>query len=75
MDLSSPRGSSINDFICKEYYTLHYATFDQALALVSSFGTVALMAKLDLKHAVMIHYDFKERQEQYKLNSALMSAM
>ena len=54
MDLSSPRGSSINDFICKEYYTLHYATFDQALALVSSFGTVALMAKLDLKHAVMI---------------------
>lgn len=31
--------------------TLHYATFDQALALVSSFGTGALMAKLDLKHA------------------------
>ena len=40
-----------NDFICKEDYTLHYATFDQALALVSSFGTGALMAKLDLKHA------------------------
>ena len=51
MDLSSPRGSSINDFISKEDYTLHYATFDQALALVSSFGTSALMAKLDLKHA------------------------
>ena len=51
MDLSSPRGSSINDFISKEDYTLHYATFDQALALVSSFGTGALMAKLDLKHA------------------------
>jgi len=45
MDLSSPRGSSINDFISKEDYTLHYATFDQALALVSSFGTGALMAK------------------------------
>ena len=50
MDLSSPRGSSINDFISKEDYTLHYASFDQALALVSSFGTGALMAKLDLKH-------------------------
>ena len=54
MDLSSPRGSSINDFISKEDYTLHYATFDQALALVSSFGTGALMAKLDLKHAFRI---------------------
>jgi len=51
MDLSSPRGSSINDFISKADYTLHYATFDQAQALVSSFGTGALMAKLDLKHA------------------------
>jgi len=51
MDLSSPRGSSINNFISKEDYTLHYATFDQAVALVSSFGTGALMAKLDLKHA------------------------
>ena len=51
MDLSSPRGSSINDFISKEDYTLQYATFDQALALVASFGTGAFMAKLDLKHA------------------------
>ncbi|KAL9964522.1 hypothetical protein ACROYT_G028176 [Oculina patagonica] len=51
MDLSSPRGSSINDFISKEDYTLHYASFDQALSLVASFGTGALMAKLDLKHA------------------------
>ena len=51
MDLSSPRGSSINDFISKEDFTLHYASFDQALAPVSSFGTGALMAKLNLKHA------------------------
>ena len=51
MDLSSSRGSSINDFIAKEDYTLHYASFDQALVLVFSFGTGALMAKLDLKHA------------------------
>ena len=51
MDLSSPRGSYINDFISKEDFTLQYASFDQALALVSSFGTGALMVKLDLKHA------------------------
>ena len=51
MDLSSPRGSSTNDFISKEDYTLHYATFDQALALVFSFGNGALMTKLELKQA------------------------
>lgn len=51
MDLSSPHGSSVNDFISKETYTLHYATFDQALALVAQHGQDALMAKLDIKHA------------------------
>ena len=54
MDHSLPQGSSINDFISKEDYTLHYATFDHALALVSSFGTGALTAKLDLKHALYL---------------------
>ena len=51
MHLSSPNGSSINDHISKEEYTLHYATFDQALALVARHGKNALMAKLDIKHA------------------------
>ena len=51
MDLSSPPGSSINNFISKEDYTLHYTTFDQAVPLVFSFDTGALMAKLDYKHA------------------------
>ena len=51
MDLSSPHGSSINDHISKEQYTLHYATFNQALALVARHGKNALMAKLDIKHA------------------------
>ena len=44
-------GLSHHDFIGKKDFTLHYASFDQALALVSSFGTGALMAKLDLKLA------------------------
>ena len=51
MDLSSPHGSSVNDFISKEDFALHYATFDQALTLVARYGTNALMAKLDIKSA------------------------
>lgn len=51
MDLSSPHGSSVNDYISKDTYTLHYATFDQALALVARHGQNALMAKLDIRHA------------------------
>lgn len=51
MDLSSPHGSSVNDFISKDDFALHYATFDQALTLVARYGTNALMAKLDIKSA------------------------
>ena len=51
MDFSLPQGFSINDFTSKEDYTLLYVTFDHALATVSSFGTGALIAKLNLKHA------------------------
>ena len=54
MDLSSPLGSSINDFISKGDFTLQYASFDQALAIVFSFVTGALMAKFDLKHALRL---------------------
>ena len=43
--------SSVNDFISKETFTLHYATFDQALALVAWHGQNAVMAKLDIKQA------------------------
>ena len=51
MDPSSPHGSSFNDFIPKDDYTLHYASFDEALTLVARYGQKALMAKLDIKHA------------------------
>jgi len=51
MDLSSPHGSSINEFISKDDFTLHYATFDQALTLVARHGRNTLLAKLDIKHA------------------------
>lgn len=39
MDLSSPHGSSINDFISKDDYTIHYASFDEALTLVALVTT------------------------------------
>ena len=51
MDLFSLHGSSINDYISKEEFSLHYATIDQALSLVAHYGKDALMAKLDIKHA------------------------
>ena len=51
VDLSSPHVYSINDNISREDYTLHHATFDQALALVALHVKNALMAKLDIKHA------------------------
>ena len=51
MDLSSPHDSSVNDFISKEDFALHDATFHQALTLVALYGTNALMAKLDIKSA------------------------
>jgi len=35
MDFSSPHGSSVNDFISKDDFALHYATFNQALTLVA----------------------------------------
>ena len=50
MDLSSPNSSSINDFIPKDDYTLHYASFDETLTLVARYGQKTLMAKLDIKH-------------------------
>lgn len=50
MGLSFPHGSSVNDYISKDTYTLHYVTFDQAFAHVAWHGQNALMAKIDIKH-------------------------
>ena len=50
-DLSSPHGSSINDFIPNDDFRLHYTSFDEALTLVAHYGQKALMAKQDIKHA------------------------
>jgi hypothetical protein len=51
MHLTAPKGSSINDFIDKEAFPIHYATVDDAVAMVSRYGKGCMMAKIDLKAA------------------------
>ena len=48
IDLSSPDGLSINNFISKEDYSLMFSKFDD---VVNSLGRSAVMVKLDIKHA------------------------
>ena len=49
--LSAPAGSSINDFIPKDAFSLHYSSVDDAVCLLVSAGPGALMVKADLKSA------------------------
>ena len=51
VDLSAPRGSSINDFISQEDFSVQYSHFDDAVNIVSSLGPGALMSKLEIKSA------------------------
>ena len=58
VDLSSPTGSSVNDGIEPEKFTLHYIKVDKVIQLVSQFETGALMAKFDVEatyHNVPVH--------------------
>ena len=60
LDLSSPRGSSVNDGIAKELCTVSYTTVDEVAARVLQNGRGALMAKFDLKAAyrqIPVHPD------------------
>lgn len=51
LDLSSPRGFSVNDRISKEDFSVQYSSFDEAVNLIKSLGPNCYMAKLDIKHA------------------------
>src|SRR5579859_7804013 len=61
-ELSSPNGNSVNDNIPPKYGTLMYESFQDALALVASFGHGAILLKKDLKaafgHIPMSPYDY-----------------
>ena len=53
--LSAPQGSSINDYIKTETeYSMHYSSVDDAIQLLSTWESGALMAKVDLESAFRI---------------------
>ena len=49
LDLSSLRGSAINEGICKEDFSVVYSTFDEAVNMVRELGPNAFLGKLDIK--------------------------
>ena len=50
-DLSSPPGSSINDYIDPLRFSLRYCSIDSAIAILNTLGPGALMGKMNLKNA------------------------
>ena len=51
MHLSAPEGISINDYIDKKDFPIHYATVDDAVAMVTEYSKGCIMAKIDPKAA------------------------
>ena len=51
VDLSAPRGDSVNDAINPEHCSLHYISVREAAKMVALCGPGTLLAKLDLKSA------------------------
>ena len=51
VDLSSPKGSSVNDGIHANLCSLTYASVEDAAGMLRTLGKGALLAKLDLKDA------------------------
>ena len=60
VDLSSPRGASVNDGIDQTLCSISYVSIDEAARRVVKLGSGALLAKLDLRNAyrvVPVHPD------------------
>ena len=51
VDLSSPNGSSVNDKISPDEFTMEYIHLDHIIRMVSQHGPGALMAKFDVEAA------------------------
>ena len=51
LDLSQPRGTSVNKGISEEFCSVHYSVFDDAVKLARLAGESDMMAKIDIKHA------------------------
>ena len=60
LDLSSPKGCSVNDGIDKERCSLKYASVEDAVQQIWSMGQGTLLAKIDIEHAyrnIPVHTD------------------
>ena len=51
MDLSQPKGLSVNEFISKEEFPCKYTPFDAATRLIRLTGKGCYLTKVDIKHA------------------------
>jgi len=54
MDLSYPEGSSVNDFINKEEFSLKYVTVDRAIEYILQLGRGCFLSKVDIEGAFRI---------------------
>ena len=51
LDLSSPRGQSVNEGISRQEFSVRYSLFDEAIQLVRMLGRGCFLAKIDIKPA------------------------
>ena len=51
VDLSYPRGNSVNDGVPKDLCSMVYVTIDDAISKILELGPEALLAKIDIKSA------------------------
>ena len=54
LDLSSPRGYSVNEFISKEDFSLSYVSVDKAIDMIMSLGRGCYLSKIDIMDAFRI---------------------
>ena len=60
VDLSSPHGSSVNDGIDPDEFSMHYIHLEQIINMIAKHGRGALMAKFDVEAAyrnIAVHPD------------------
>ena len=51
LDLSFPKGKSVNVGILKDFCSLYYITIDDAIQHIMKFGRETLLSKVDIKSA------------------------
>ena len=54
VDLSSPRGRSVNDGVDQQLCSLCYLSIDDTLQFITQLGTDTLLLKIDLKNTYRV---------------------